>query len=207
MSKARLLSLAPFGEWTISFPSLDELIWRVVCTSTPQPSDHYGQTGPKLCGSLILTTLGTELSAFLGATRAQEGVFVWNPLMSEFFHWLWRILCVIQCIHNICKDTWHTNQLIQEEKANMHPWKLKKNVFILHYFYRYLQHWKRQCPWAPFSMLLSDFFEVYKYLFTCKSLGWIISALHHFLDHTPSGRQNSQKSSLYPSELHIPENK
>lgn len=77
MSKARLLlSQALFGEWTIGFPLLDEIIWRVVCTSTPQPSDHYGQTGLKLCGLLILTTLRTELSAFLRGTRGQEGVFV-----------------------------------------------------------------------------------------------------------------------------------
>lgn len=74
MSKARLLlSLALFGEWTIGFPFLDELIWRALCTSTPQPSDHYGQTGLKLCGLLVLTALGTELSAFLRERRGQEG--------------------------------------------------------------------------------------------------------------------------------------
>lgn len=55
-------------------------------------------------------------------------------------------------------------------------------------------------------MLLSDFL-VCKYPFTCKFHGWMISALRHFLEHMPSGHQNSEKSSLYPSELHTPENK
>lgn len=195
MSKARLLSLALFG--TIGFPFLDELIWRVVCTSTPQPSDHYGQTGLKLCGLLSLTTLGTELSALLRETRGQEGVFVWNPLMCQFLHWVWRILCVILCIHSICKDT--TNRAANTRGEGKHTsLQIEEKHVYTTYSYHSLAALKEVVSLGPIFNAFIRFFLVCKYPLTYKFHGWMISALHLFLEHMPSG-QNSQKGSLYSS--------
>lgn len=68
------MSLVLLVEWTISFSFLEESIQTVICTNTPWASDHYGQTGIELCVLLTLTTLGTDLSTFLGETRGQERV-------------------------------------------------------------------------------------------------------------------------------------
>lgn len=71
---SHLHCLGSRADYPLSFPRWTSL--RGCITSTPQPSDPYGQTGLKLCGLLILTTLGTELPAYLRETRGQEGLFV-----------------------------------------------------------------------------------------------------------------------------------
>lgn len=96
---------------------------------------------------------------------------------------------------------------MQEEKVNVDPCKWKKNMFILHYSYHYLTALKEAVSLGPIFHAFVRFFLVSKYPFTCKFHGWMISVLHHFLEHMPSGHQNSQKSSLHPLKMHTPENK
>lgn len=79
-------------------------------------------------------------------------------------------------------------------------------MFILHYSYHSLAALKEAVSLGPIFNAFVRFFLVCEYPLTYKFHGWMTSALHLFLEHMPSG-QNSQKGSLYSSELHTPENK
>lgn len=101
--------------------------------------------------------------------------------------------------------TQHTEQLVQEEKVNITSLQMEEKYVYTTLFLPLLSSIKRGSVLGPhFQCFCQIFFSLS--VSTYKFHGWMTSALHLFLEHMPSG-QNSQKGSLYSSELHTPENK